>query len=92
MKHYVQVKKEADWGKDKYLDYYVGETADIKALYKSIRRNKWTNLVPLFVESPKFSENKSVYALCIENDKYVSVVNSDTMLHMIITGEVERVL
>ena len=33
---------------------YAGETADIKAMYKSIARNKNTDLMPLFSGSPRY--------------------------------------
>lgn len=72
-------------------EYYVGATADIKAMYKSIARNnfKGTNLYPLFGEPARFSENKSVYALCINTDEnYITIVNSDTMMYLICMGEV----
>ena len=68
--------------------YYVGATSDIKAWYKSMRRNG--SLCPLFGEDPKFSEEKSVYALCINDDGYFTVVNSDTMLYLIINNLVEE--
>lgn len=73
--------------------YYVGETADIKAMYKSILRNRTSNLRPMFCDFPKFSDNKSIYALCIDEFAgWVSIVNSDTMLAMIISNEVYEVL
>ena len=76
----------------KTVEFYVGATADIKALYKSIRRNKATRLYPMFCDSPKFSDNKMVYALCVNYDTgYIFVVNSDTMLSMIVDGIVKEV-
>ena len=82
------VKKYKDVETDEL--YYVGATSDIKAIYKSIRRNKCTNLCPMFCESPKFSELKTTYALCI-SDNYITIINSDTMLSMIIDELVEEV-
>ena len=74
-----------------YEVYYVGSTLDIKALFKSIRRNRSTNLYPLFSETPKFSENKNIYALCVNyDDNFITVVNSDTMLSMIIDDLVQE--
>ncbi|MCM1327305.1 MAG: hypothetical protein NC249_11860, partial [Lachnoclostridium sp.] len=66
--------------------YYVGATADIKAMYKSIARNKNTEISPMFCDAPKFSEQKQVYALCIDKDNWLTVVNSDTMLSLILEG------
>ena len=76
--------------------YYVGKTADIKAVYKSIcKHSNESGIMPLFQGSPKFNPEKSVYALCIEytdyNSYYVTIVNSDTMLAIICDGEVEEV-
>lgn len=68
--------------------YYVGTTADIKAMYKSIARNLNTDIKPYFCESPKFSESRQVYALCIDKDGWMIIINSDTMLSFIISGEV----
>lgn len=66
------------------FEYYVGATSDIKALYGAIRRNKATWLQPAFLNSPVFSEHKHVYALCIDENNYVKVLNSDTMLEILL--------
>lgn len=71
--------------------YYVGHTSDIKALYKAIRRASEkgnTCMYPLFCDFPIFSSNKEIYALCVDTENYwnVTVLNSDTMLSMIIDG------
>ena len=76
--------------------FYVGKTADIKALYKAIRRasNKGnTCMYPMFCGFPVFSPNKEVYTLCIdtENDWAVTVLNSDTMLSLIVYGFVKEI-
>lgn len=68
--------------------YYVGSTADIKAMYKSIARNQNTDIRPLFCEAPKFSESRLVYAICIDKDGWMTVVNSDTMMLLILAGDV----
>lgn len=68
--------------------YYVGSTANIKAMYKSIARNRNTEISPMFCEAPKFSESRQVYALCIDKDNWMTVVNSDTMLSLILAGDV----
>lgn len=74
--------------------YYVGATSDIKTLYKAIRRASYkgsTNYWPYDVNSPKFSPYKSVYALCVEGDGSVHVINSDTMLSLIVDGVVREI-
>ena len=68
-------------------EFYVGATADIKALYKSIRRNKSTLLCPWHIDMPKFSDKKNIYALCIDEENYIHIVNSDTMLSILINNE-----
>lgn len=71
--------------------YYVGSAADIKAMYKSIVR-KWrknrTDICPLYDGTPKFDGRKQVYALRISKDSLMTVVNSDTMLSLILAGDV----
>lgn len=76
--------------------YYVGHTADIKTLYKAIRRasNKGnTNMFSMFCNFPVFSPNKEIYALCVdtEEDWSVTVLNSDTMLALIVGGFVKEI-
>ena len=76
--------------------YYVGHTADIKTLYKAIRRasNKGnTCMYPMFCDLPALSLNKEVYALCVdtENGWSVTILNSDTMLALIVDGVVKEV-
>lgn len=58
---------------------YIGETKDIKAMYKSIARNKNTEIKPLYTDMPIFSEYKSVYGLAIY-DNWMTVFNSDTCM------------
>lgn len=76
--------------------YIVGATDDIKATYKAIcRHNTWdcwaTRIEPKFLEFPTFSDNKLVYALCIDEDYEMTVVNSDTLLSLIIDGVIKGV-
>lgn len=68
--------------------FYVGSREAIKAMYKSISRNQNTGIRPLFCEAPKFSELRQVYALCIDKDGWLTIVNSDTMLSLILAGDV----
>lgn len=43
-----------------YSEFFVGKTEEIRAIYKSIARNKNTRITPAFSEFPRFSENKQV--------------------------------
>lgn len=61
---------------------FVGTTEEIKALYKSIQRNSPT-IIPTFCDPPKFSDNKMMYGLCIDDDNSMQVVNSDTALSLL---------
>lgn len=73
---------------------YIGTTADIKALCKSIRRaseKESTNLYFLFGGAVRFSENKQVYGLVISDDDTVSIITSDTFAMMLVSGELEEV-
>lgn len=67
--------------------YICGATADIKAIYKSIARQGGFYF-PRYTEMPKFSESKQVYAICLEDDGQITIINSDTMLAMVLAGEV----
>ena len=90
MKRYEYVNPETG----AISDYYVGHTADIKTLYKVIRRASYkgsTNYWPYDMSTPKFSDYKSVYALCVEGDGSVHILNSDTMLALIVDGVVKEV-
>lgn len=68
--------------------YYVGSKEDIKAMYKSIARNRNTDIKPYFCDFPKFSDSRNIYALCIDKNNWMTVVNSDTMLLFIVKGYV----
>lgn len=61
---------------------YIGETNDIKAMYKSISRNNHTMIKPLYSDTPIFSETKEVYGLSIEGN-WMTVINSDTALKIL---------
>ena len=74
-------------GQDIYsYTYIIGETEDIKAIYKSICRNS-KKIKSTFEEFPKFSEDRNIYAICIEEAKwgyYMYLLNSDTMLEALL--------
>ena len=74
--------------------YYVGHTADIKTLFKAIRRASYkgnTNYWHYNVDTPKFSPYKSVYAICVDSDRSFHILNSDTMLSLIVDGVVKEI-
>ena len=68
--------------------YIVGETDEIKAvakaLYRAWQKDGRTELMPAYVERPKFSTNKASYGLVIDEDGRWSVVSSDIMMLMIL--------
>lgn len=73
---------------------YMGRTADIKAMYKSIARASrkcHTNFMPLFSEMPKFSENKITYGIEIDEDYFISIISSDVFTAMLLADEVVEV-
>ena len=73
--------------------YYVGTTTEIKTLYKSIIKSSAKgncNLCPGFCDFPRFSPSREIYALSIDCDGYVTVLNSDTMLSLIVSGYVRE--
>lgn len=87
MKKYVTVNPDIT-----HSVYYVGETLEIKRMYSALRKaiNKGnTNLMFLFVEKAVFNSDKQTYAICIE-DGFILVVNSDTMLSLIVSGDVKE--
>ena len=73
--------------------YYVGETTEVKALYKSICRagqRGSTGIFPLYEDFPIFSEGRSVYGLCVTYDNTFVIINSDTILSLILKGDVSE--
>lgn len=69
---------------------YVGKTEDIKAMYKSINRNKHCNISPFFCSIAKFSDRKEVYGIVIEprqnGSQYMSISTSDIIMSEILDG------
>ena len=73
--------------------YYVGETEEIQRVYRAIRKagiKGSHNWMQAFPGNPIFNPNKAVYAIRIESNCLVSVVNSDTMLSLIVSGDVKE--
>lgn len=71
--------------------YFVGEAWEIKALYRAIAKHGY-NIMPKYGTFPKFNMEKC-YALCLESVPgsgivFASVVNGDTMLHLILDNEI----
>ena len=64
---------------------YVGDTEDIKALYKSIARNKNTDIYPLFCHMPKFSKYRTIYGLNIDVDRHqMMIINADSCMYILL--------
>ncbi len=73
--------------------YFVGETNEIKAMFKSIRRaydKGNTELFPYF-RIAKFSDSKSCYAIEIDEEMNVYVRSSDTMMALILNHGAKEV-
>lgn len=73
-----------------YDTLYVGTTEEIKSLYKSIARNQCTNIIPTFSDPPKFSEYRIMYGLYISSDNYMQVINSDTVLSILLAQNADH--
>lgn len=74
-------------------EYYVMGTQDAKVTYKAIVRawNKENTLLsPLFCDFPVLNPAKEIYAICVDCAGYVTIVNSDTMLSMIVNNVVSE--
>lgn len=72
---------------------YMGRTADIKAMYKSIVRayHKYTtDLIPLFSET-KFSEMRMTYGIVMDEDSFFYPISSDTFTAMLLDGDLVEV-
>ncbi len=77
----------------------VGDTEDIKATYKSLARNKHSNILPLYCGSPKFSEEKLIYGIQIypaidqlPDTLYMVIVSSDVILAELMHGYWKEVI
>jgi hypothetical protein len=71
--------------------YYVGTADEVKALYKSITRACRagnTELKRYHLDDAKFNPYK-MYGLCIDSDNWVTIVAGDTILRMIVCGDIE---
>lgn len=74
--------------------FYVGKTEEIKRIYRSIRNailRENTDMMLVFPGIPAYNPNKEVYAICIELNRFVYIVNSDTMLSLIVSGDVKEI-
>lgn len=84
MKKYVGIS-EANEGSV----YFIGETDEIKAIYKSIARHG-ENVGPLYSGNPLFSPYKYVYGVCIDIDGWMMIITSDDFALMLVNGEIEE--
>ena len=69
--------------------YVVGETSEIRQIYKSITRANReckSDIAPYYSDFPIFSGMKSVYGLKISDDGFLTVLSSDTIMDLIVGG------
>ena len=68
--------------------FYIGNTDEIRAMYKSMSRAAYkggrTDLYPRFADPPKFSDWRRCYGLCIDEEGYFTIVNSDLLLSLLL--------
>ena len=69
--------------------YIVGQTADIKSVYKSMTRHN-DYFCPLYTEFPKFSPYKRVYGISVDEDGWFHIINSDLISDLIINGLIKE--
>lgn len=74
-----------------YSEFFVGETQEIRAIYKSIARNKNTTITPVFSGTPKFSENKQVYVIHVDMIGWMTLLTSDDFALMVLEGKLKEV-
>lgn len=60
----------------------IGRDREIRFLYRSLKRHGYT---PLYVEEPKF-KNNSIYGIDITNDGFYTVINSETLVRLLLAG------
>ena len=69
--------------------YYIGSPIEMRAIYKSMFRASKegkTNLCPTHCGMPKFNRKREAYALSVNGEGYFSVLSSDTMMALIVSG------
>lgn len=76
-----EIKKYLLVGEDLQEELYIGKANDIALLYKAFEKEEV--YLPRFFDEPKFSMDK-IYGLSIENDRYMSVVNSDFLVRVML--------
>lgn len=74
-----------------YSEFFVGKTEEIRAIYKSIARNKNTRITPAFPEFPRFSENKQVYVIHVDMIGWMTLLTSDDFALMLLEGKLTEV-
>lgn len=76
---------------DRWDRLIVGDTAEVKSIYKSIWRNGIKNgMIPEWPEAAKFSAKKPIYGIWVARMPYhhakYGVINSDTVALGLING------
>jgi hypothetical protein len=77
---------------NKAIVYFEGVQDEMKKEWNRLLNNEEHNYLPIYGgEFPVFNDEKKLYVICVNNDDFVSVVNSDVFQAMISDGEVEEV-
>ena len=63
---------------------YIGTDREIRSLYKKLKEHEELELRPVFSGKPKFREN-AVYGLHIKNDGKYVIINSDTVVKLLMS-------
>ena len=69
--------------------FYLAEKREIKAIYNSIARAKNISIWPMSCDEPTLT--KDVYALHIDKSNCMWVINPETMLLLILKGDVKEI-
>nr|DAH16048.1 MAG TPA: hypothetical protein [Caudoviricetes sp.] len=73
-------------------DVYVGVASEIKALYKTLLRHEEKHKCrPYDSDFPEFNPLK-LYGLAIEDDGFMSVIDADTILHLILDDDIQMMM
>lgn len=64
---------------------YIGTDREIRSLYKKLKGHSELELIPKFCGEPKFRKN-GIYGLHIGSDGQYTVINSDTVVKMMMSN------
>lgn len=77
------------WSDEDNTMYIVGQTTQIKSIYKSMARNN-NDFYPLYTEFPKFSPYRRIYGISIDEDGWFHIINSDLISDLIVNGLIKE--